>query len=415
MPLASVTKVFIGAAALEGLGKNYTFTTRLVAMGPIGADGSLDRLGVVGGGDPCLDAHCQGGDPERPLVAWAKSLAAQGVKRITRGLVIDGKMFSGPIRPAGYPDDAYNKKQWFSAPTSAFAWNDNCLSVRVIPGKPGSAAQVLIRPDSPRVEVTSTAKSLASGPLKALVLDRGVDTNTLTIGGSYGKACEWYDLSIATDPDLLAADHLITVLRREGIQVEGKVERGTVSASAGKLLVEHRSPLVPALGIFLQNSQNFYGEQLLRIMGFAQTGQGSVENGCLAVRETLTRTLAFQPKTLALEDGSGLSYGNQASASEVVEILTRMLASPNQAIWLGSLKDGDKYSNWKKRGVRLIVKTGYHAKCQNIAGYLLGQRRHVFCILLANQDRSRGVGWSSAARNELVTTLVESLEGAGDR
>jgi D-alanyl-D-alanine carboxypeptidase/D-alanyl-D-alanine-endopeptidase (penicillin-binding protein 4) len=281
--LASTTKMLVAAAALVELGPRFRFLTHLHALGPV-RDGVAPGLGVVGGGDPCLDGHFFDDDPDQPFVAWAAKLKSLGITRIDGDLVIDGRLFSGPIRPATYPQDFKNLVSWYSAPASAFAWNDNCLSVRAVPARSGEPAEVQVRPRSPRIAVDNRTRTVAGRGDRDLRVNRAEATNDLTVGGNFGQATRWYDLAIHDDPDLLAGDHLRHVLQREGLAITGQVRRGAVEAAAAPLLVEHASPLIPALGLMNRNSQNFYGEQILRILGVARHREGTIEAGARATR-----------------------------------------------------------------------------------------------------------------------------------
>lgn len=74
LPPASVTKVFSSFFALEVLGPDFSFQTRLVASGEV-VDGTLHGdLALVGGGDPTLQTD--------DLAEMAKALAASGIKEV---------------------------------------------------------------------------------------------------------------------------------------------------------------------------------------------------------------------------------------------------------------------------------------------------------------------------------------------
>jgi D-alanyl-D-alanine carboxypeptidase/D-alanyl-D-alanine-endopeptidase (penicillin-binding protein 4) len=99
---ASTLKLLTAAAALEALGPDHTFATRVVA----------DRrrsLTLVGGGDPFLAGRRTAGAPERgdaslqALAAdTARALEDQGVKRVT--VSYDASLFSGPAVSPSWPD-----------------------------------------------------------------------------------------------------------------------------------------------------------------------------------------------------------------------------------------------------------------------------------------------------------------------
>ncbi len=403
LSLASTTKLITTAATLIGLGADYKFRTRLIGLGPLGADGALPGLGVIGGGDPCFDEHFAAGrDADSVLRGFAAELKRQGVQRITGDLVIDARLFSGPIRPDTWPADQTNLQRWFSAPCAAFAWNDNCIEVRIVPGAVGKPCVIETRPRSPRIKVINQTRSLASGAGKNAI-SRALNDNTVVVSGTCGQKTAWFPLAIESDPDLLIGDHFKALLAEAGIPLSGAVRLGTVDPATGPLLVDHQQALVPAVNICNQRSHNFYAEQFLRMLGATRAGEGSLTAGRTAAVEILQGKFGAGMGPLTLVDGSGLSYGNEASATYLVNLLDAMHRSEFSAIYRASLKDKDLL------GVRGLVKTGTHNESRALAGYLIGAngRNFAFAILL-NRGTATSITWANTMREK----LYEALAGA---
>ena len=401
LSLASTTKLVTTAATLIALGPDYQFRTRLIGLGPLAPDGSLPGLGIIGGGDPCFDEHFAAGrDPDNVLRGFAADLKRQGVQRIAGDLVIDTRLFSGPIRPDTWPADQANLQRWFSAPCAAFAWNDNCIEVRIVPAAAGKPCVIETRPRSPRIKIVNQTRSLASGAGKNAI-SRALDSNTVVVSGTCGRATAWFPLAIDSDPDLLIGDHFKALLSEAGIPLSGAVRLGTVDPSAGPLLVDLKHPLVPAIDVCNQRSQNFYAEQFLRLIGAARAGEGSLAAGRSAAVEALEGRFGVGMGPLTLVDGSGLSYGNEASATYLVNLLDAMHRSEFGAVYRASLKDKDV------AGVRGLVKTGTHNESRALAGYLIGanQRTFAFAILL-NRGTATGITWANALREKIYETLA---------
>ncbi len=399
LSIASLTKALVAAAALWELGSEVAFRTRVVALGPI-INGSVAGIGVIGGGSPCLDEHFSRRDPDRFFTEWAAALRARGVERVDGDLVIDARLFSGPIRPTTYPQDADNLSRWYSAPASAFAWNDNCISVRVVPTRPGEACRIETRPRSPRIGVRNLTKTVSKKDDNGIRVTRAADDNAVTVSGTYSKTTAWFDLAIHADPDLLAGDHLKAVLADSGIAVRGTVRLGEVTP-VGDDLVDLRQPLVPALAIMNQRSQNFYGEQLLRLLGARRGHEGSVAAGSRALATILAENVAGAGAGAAIIDGSGLSYGNRASAAFVVATLVAMHGSPHRAVFYESLKLEDDV----KPPAR--VKTGTLAIASCLAGYIDRRdgNRWAFAILL-NKGEASAFGWASGVRAATLKAIA---------
>jgi D-alanyl-D-alanine carboxypeptidase/D-alanyl-D-alanine-endopeptidase (penicillin-binding protein 4) len=398
--LASTTKSLVAAAALTQFGPQFRFHTQVYAVGPLAA--RIQGLGVVGGGDPCLDGHFTDDQPEAIFLAWAEQLKRQGVTAIDGDVVIDGRLFSGPIRPATYPQDQDNLQRWYSAPASAFAWNDNCIEVRVVPTRVGERANVEVRPQSSRIAVINKARTVAGKGDKAIFVVRDLDSNRVTVTGNYAAATPWFPLAIHADPDLLAGEQLKASLQQSGIVVGGTVRLGPVDPRGGRLLIDHTSPLVPAVTLMNQHSQNFYGEQMLRLLGFERFQDGSLVSGSKATLLTLKRLVGDRVSQITLLDGSGLSYGNEGTAGVMVEVFAAMHRSPLREEFYNSLKE---------RNVGKIqgrVKTGTLAVATCLVGYLDPPSGHRLAFaMLFNRGTSRDFGWAPKIREQLYRVFAD--------
>ena len=137
---ASNTKLFTAALALDRLGADFRFYTRVLsaeAADPLGVING--PLFLVGGGDPNLSArevpYRQGPANGNPL-RWADELAGQvashGVKRIAGSIVGDDTWYVWEPHPEGWTvdDTLYD----YGAPVSALTVNDNALTLTIRPG-----------------------------------------------------------------------------------------------------------------------------------------------------------------------------------------------------------------------------------------------------------------------------------------
>jgi D-alanyl-D-alanine carboxypeptidase/D-alanyl-D-alanine-endopeptidase (penicillin-binding protein 4) len=363
---------------------------------------------IEGGGDPCLDEHFTEQQPERVLADWVTRLQAAGIRRIDGPVLVDGSLFVGPQRPPTYPQDHRNLQQWYSAPASAFAWLDNCIEVQVRPATTiGQPAEVLIRPNSPRIQIVNKSRTVAKVAKPMLLVTRAHHANQLTVSGDYDRPTAWFPMAIDLDADLLHADHFCQLLRQAGLAVPERSERGLLSEQPqAQVLIDHSSALAPALTILNQRSLNLYGEQLLRLVAIARGLPGSVDQGCQAVADTLAE-VGFELAGLSLLDGSGLSYENRASARAVCELLRGMLAQAEGPLYRSTLKE------LQQDGVTLQVKTGTLAVARSLAGYFdRNGRTYAFAILIERVEE-KGV-WLSKAKTACDSILSALLRIAAD-
>ncbi len=106
---ASNTKILTALVALDVLGPDYKFETKIVGEVVNGvAEGSLY---IVGGGDPVLSLPNYPATEQYPtffltdVTALLDQVVAAGVKRIKGSLVGDGTLFDDQRFPSGWADD----------------------------------------------------------------------------------------------------------------------------------------------------------------------------------------------------------------------------------------------------------------------------------------------------------------------
>src|SRR5687767_10314984 len=149
---ASNMKLLTTAAALRYLGPDFRYQTFLLADGPVESGRLRGDLILYGTGDPGLSEDFQGTPGFRAL---ADSLAAAGVTAIEGDVVGDGSFFSGPLLGDGWDPDDLN--DWFAAPSSGLTYNENMVTLRVVPSAPGATPVVHTIPGGADLDMVVTA------------------------------------------------------------------------------------------------------------------------------------------------------------------------------------------------------------------------------------------------------------------
>lgn len=263
---ASTQKVLVAAAALSILGPDYVYQTKVVApAAPV--DGSVDRIWLVGAGDPVLTTgdyasflQSQGkthGDVTTSLEALADAVVAKGVQRIPGGVVGD--------------DSRYDDVRYL--PT----WKDT------------------YRTDG---EV---------GPLGAL-----------TVNDGYSAWAPNRKVPV-DDPARNAATQFADLLRSRGVDV-GSSDVGTAPAGSVELAQVTSPNLRSIVASMLASSDNLTAELLTKELGVHTAKVGSTAAGVAATTAKLGE-LGVPIPAGALKDGSGLDRGNQVTCNELVATL----------------------------------------------------------------------------------------------
>lgn len=261
---ASTTKVVTGAAALLALGPDHVFTTEVRRQG--------SRVTLVGGGDPLLER--------------------------------------GPLDDAGdpWPYPGRADLETLARETAAALRSDGTRRVR------------LAYDDSlfsgPQVNPTWEPGYVTSGevsPTTALWVDRG------RVRGGLGRE---------PDPSAEAARSFAEALGAAGVTVVGAPVAARAASGAEPVAAVDGAPLGQVVQRLLDVSDNDSSEVLLRHVGLAVSGQGSIQAGRDGVRRLL-REVGVGLGDSVLHDGSGLSRDNRLDPSVLVDVL-RLAASPDQ-------------------------------------------------------------------------------------
>ncbi len=402
---ASNLKLFTTAAALYVLGPEYRFPTFLTATGPI-RNGVLDGdLLVYGTGDPTFSARFF----ESRTAIWealADSLAAAGVERITGDLVGDASYFEGTPVGRGWLKSYVTHS--YAAPATALAYNDNVVTLRITAGEEigGPPGIQLVPPGDVemRVEVETTASGRSWVGVERTDYDQPVVVRGTVRQGS---SALWRAVPVL-DPARFAVSALEAVLVERGIRLDGRI-RSRYDAAASpitgqsvfapaaeedrpiQVLAVHRSPpLVEILTVINQRSHNLYADAVLRAVGRVATGHGSAEGGEAAVA-ALLEAAGNPGATLEMDDGSGLSPLNRASARSIVDLLVFMAESPYAGEYLNSLPQAAR-----SRGLRrmhrtaaagnLRAKTGTITAASALSGYVQAQNGEQLAFAILSND-----------------------------
>lgn len=254
---ASTLKVLTAAAALDAMGPDFRYETRVVA-GSRPENGTVNRLWLVGSGDPVITtpeaAERIQADPETSgdatssLAALADDIVAAGITTVTEGITGD--------------DTRYDRTRYLGE------WPASYRSDREI------------------------------GPISALTVNDG-------FGGPDGSGGE-------ADPALNAADQLGRLLTARGVAVGPPRVADDMPRNPTPIATLRSPPLGDILTAFLSSSDNLTGEMVARELAARADRAPTTENGTEVIASRL-EGLGLPTAGLELVDGSGLARGDQAT------------------------------------------------------------------------------------------------------
>ncbi len=408
--VASNTKLFTTAAALDALGPGYFFETRLLARGRVAGGVLLGDLGVVGGGDPSISGRGNG-DPYAVFRDWAAALRARGVGRVEGDLLLDHGLFDDGLVHPDWPPDQLTS--WYEAPVAGLSFSDNCVLVRVWPGGKGGGARVELVPPVPLLELENSARTVASS--RGQFVHIGRRGNRIEVRGKI-----WYGSgpveTWVTVPDPVAwfGAAVRDAFSREGVEILGQpvpVER--LPGPLWRRVAVHRSDLLEAVRVTNKRSQNFYAESLLKVLAAERCDLGTWRHGVREVEDFLAG-IGIPRGGFTMADGSGMSRANRFTPRQVTTLLRHMYAHPAGAEFVQSMPyGGEDMGSWKKRladppyAGNVYAKTGTLDGVSALSGYAraLSGKTYAFSIL-CNQARSAAD--ARRAQDRIVMALVDN-------
>jgi serine-type D-Ala-D-Ala carboxypeptidase/endopeptidase (penicillin-binding protein 4) len=190
---------------------------------------------------------------------------------------------------------------------------------------------------------------------------------------------------ITSRPALAAAKLLRRKLVDRGIRVDERARLGRAGKSSTVLATAH-SPVLRALVRRMdRQSDNFYAEMLVKVLGAAERSSGTTRDGMRVIRAEL-RSRGVPLRGVVLADGSGLSAYDRLTARATAKLLRSARADSDiSAAFVGSLpvagvngtlsdrmQSGPAYAN-------VYAKTGTTDSASALSGYV--RKRYVFSIL----------------------------------
>lgn len=410
--LASNTKLFTTATALDAFGPGYFIETPVLWRGQV-VDGVLrGDLAVLGSGDPNISGRLFQGDSLAVFRQWAAVLRAQGVTRVNGSVMLVHGMFQGPVVHPDWPRDQL--AAWYEAPVAALSFNDNCALVRVWgSGSAGAPAKVEVLPRVNLLDVDNRARTVTKGG--NVGVGRAMGSDELVISGSVRRGSGPLEVFVTVpDPVAWFGAAMRSGLAEEGITVAGAmVPTPTLVGTDWQLLLTHRSDLLSTLEVINKRSQNFYAESLLKHLGARRCGHGTWEDGVRVVAGFLS-TLGIRAGSYSMVDGSGMSRNNRFTPRQVTTLLTHMYRHPYGREFLLSLPhSGEEDLSWARRLAtpayrgNVFAKTGTLNGVSSLSGFAKAASGKVYAFsILCN--RIRGLSQAHRAQDRIVAALIDN-------
>lgn len=378
---ASTQKIFTAGAALEILGKNYTYKTTSSYSGNISGGNLNGNLFISSTGDPTLGSwRYEAYKPEIFKQKLIDAIKKSGIKKISGDLVIDDSYFDHQTIPGGWPwNDLGN---YYGAGVWGINWRENQFDININGNEFKSFSYPLEGVNwlnDLKVGGSSDQSLIFTAPHSDVALINGtLPAKTVTVSGA------------VPNPPLQLGAEVKQWLKDSGIDFSGKVVTNSQLEIEGKkalqapksnIILTYESPTLDKIIYwFLRKSINFYGETLIKTLGKEKKGDPSFKSGVAYLKE-FWKSKGINPNMINFADGSGLSPQNYVAAKAEVQALLYARKQP----WFESYYEGfPTHDNGMK------MKSGTMSDTKSYAGYHTSKdgKKYVFSIIINNYEGS---------------------------
>lgn len=405
LPTASTLKVITSITALDLLGADFTYKTKLYYTGIIDSIGTLHGDVVIQGeGDPTLGSdRYEQTKSEAILAKWKNAIIGAGIKSIEGRIIADDRLYNGNDVPGGWSwTDIGN---YYGAGISSLNWKENKAGINFQTGQIQSVAAIAnTTTDLSYLNIVNHVKIGSKGSGDNVYGYSAPYSGKIIMKGTYGQDLKkTIEISIP-DPAYYLAYHLNKTLESDSILVlqgittgQSIVEENLIFPTKNTELDIHTSPKLDEIVYwFNQRSINLYGEALLRSIAYISGGKTSTYDGAKYLQKYWQQKLNISASELDVVDGSGLSPQNNITTKAMNQIMQYAIKRP----WFGEFnKSLPTYNQMTMKSGTIngtLGYTGYHTAKDG--------KKYTFSLLVYNYSSG------SSDMRQRMFTLLNSLK-----
>ena len=385
---ASNMKLVTAGAAMHQLGPEFKFVTRIGYRGTV-SEGVLDGdLYIVGGGDPTIASKDSIAlSKERLFSQWKSFLDKAGIRKVTGRVIGDGRYFDGPIERDTWTYQDVGTA--YGTGGDGLCFYENAIDMKVTAGAAvGNPVSVMLSyPSLPWMKYSFSCRTGKAGTGDQLYMFTSEFAPYAEVRGSFAidrkpKTEEFSNKFGA----YTCAHYFCEYLRSKGVEVSlgpadvrlGRIRSDLSSLEYGpyaakvddlKMIGSTYSPSLKRIAReTLYESDNFYAETMLRILG-RRLRHSACPDSCLAAVTDVLKKIGADPSGVQIDDGSGLSRHNFVSPEYFVRFLSAMMDSPVFGDYIETIgQPGGRHYESRLRGESDALKGRVHLKSGSMEG-----------------------------------------------
>jgi D-alanyl-D-alanine carboxypeptidase/D-alanyl-D-alanine-endopeptidase (penicillin-binding protein 4) len=392
---ASVMKLVTTYAALDLLGRDYRWKTEAYLAGKLDKKGTLNgNLVLKGYGDPKITIE--------QWQAFMAELRAQGLAKVTGDLVLDRTYFKLPEHdPAAFDQEPLRP---YNVGPDALLVNFKAVRFGFAPDPARNTVAVRIEPPLPDISLAGqpTLVNGDCGDWRASLAAQYVNhatSATAAFPGRYPQSCGELDWYVA----LLDHPHYVlgmftAYFREKGGQFDGGVIEGRAPRNAAPFAVMESAPLYDIVRDVNKLSNNVMARQIFLTLATTRHPPPATTTLAADVVNKWLKDKKLTMPGLVLENGSGLSRKERATAGGLAQLLISADASPVREEFASSLAvaamDGTVQKRFRDGTVagQALLKTGSLEGVRALAGYVINAqgRRYIVVAIINHPNAWRG-------------------------
>lgn len=363
MPPASVAKVTTSIYALEHLGSDYTFRTKVIATGPVVDGKVVGDLILQGSGDPTLDTDMLG--------ALAGQLVAQGIMGVTGGFYVDGTA----LPHIEIIDDQQTEYAGYNPTISGLNVNYNRVHFEWKKEGDRFALKMDARAKKFAPDVKIASMTIADRGLPVFDYEPGQGRDTWSVARSAlgNGGARWLPVRL---PALYAGEVFGAVAQTQGLRLPN-AQPIVLRDKNDAVLTEVARHDSPPLGVLVKGMLKYSTNLTAEILGLtASRARGFDVTDLKSSAEAMSEWAQGRLGTrhLAFVDHSGLGGASVMSTTDMV----RLLSAPDVEDLIGPLLKpvsprDEQYEVIKAPSIGIHAKTGTLDFVSTLAGYITAQ------------------------------------------
>ncbi len=398
---ASTTKLLTTATALEMLGPDYRFETKIMTSGNIDKNGTLQGdLIIFGSGDPTLGSEFLYENNNEFLNEWKNIIEKNEIKSINGNiLVVDDLYGYEGVSPRWIWEDMGN---YYAPGIYGISVFDNMYRLYLQSFKSGTTPKVVTTdPEIKQLSFENYLIAASNNEDSAYIYGIPFSYNR-TLRGTIPENQTYFIIKgDIPDPGMFLAEILYTHLKTNGINISGQpiTSRNATFSLPDKNLkeiyVNYGKTLREIIRVTNVRSNNHYAEHLLLRLGLDNKSNVNSRTAGVNKVKSFWKNKGINIDGLFMYDGSGLSPNNRISARLLTDLLVYMKTKSRYAdAFFESLpiagKEGTVKSFLKDSNGKVHLKSGSMANVQAYAGYIDNKNKHyAFSIIVNNFTGSR--------------------------